>query len=66
MKCLDINNTDLQSINFADERNINGGLLLIGSVLGYIAAGLIIAAGAEIMDDWDNFEKGFKGEPYQP
>ncbi len=34
-----------------------------GGFLGIIAAGLIIAAGAAIINDWDNFKAGLMGRP---
>jgi hypothetical protein len=37
-----------------------------GGVLAAIAAGLIIAAGAAIINDWDNFKAGLMGRPEMP
>lgn len=51
---------ELVELNHNNEKNINGG-----SILGAIAAGLVIAAGAEIIGDWDNFERGLTGQPYK-
>jgi hypothetical protein len=36
-----------------------------GSILGPIIAGLIIAAGSQIVKDWDNFKNGLAGRPEQ-
>ena len=34
-----------------------------GGILAAIAAGLLIAAGAAIINDWDNFKAGLMGRP---
>lgn len=34
-----------------------------GGILGIIIAGLAIAAGAAIINDWDNFKAGLMGLP---
>ncbi len=34
-----------------------------GGIYAVIAAGLIIAAGAAIINDWDNFKAGLMGRP---
>ena len=34
-----------------------------GGIFGAIAIGLAIAAGAEIIGDWDNFKAGLMGLP---
>lgn len=39
-------------------RNINGG-----GFLAIIAGGIIIAAAAEIISDWDNFKNGLQDKP---
>lgn len=36
-----------------------------GGILGAILAGLVIAAGAAIINDWDNFKAGLMGQPEQ-
>jgi hypothetical protein len=33
-----------------------------GGILGVILAGLVIAAGAAIINDWDNFKAGLMGQ----
>lgn len=31
-----------------------------------VGAGILIGAALAIINDWDNFERGFNGEPYYP
>lgn len=54
-----LNEKGLVELNLSDQHTINGGFW------GAVAAGLIIAAGAEIISDWDNFERGLTGQPYK-
>ncbi len=52
----------LIALSKKEVKEVNGGLGLLPAIV----VGCIIAAFAEIVSDWDNFERGFKGEPYQP
>lgn len=55
-----LSDLELIDLNSFEEKNINGGGFFIA-----VAAGLTIAAGTEIITDWDNFERGFTGQPYK-
>jgi len=48
-------------ISPAEQLEINGGI--IPFILGRILIGIAIAAGAKIIDDWDNFKNGLQGLP---
>lgn len=56
-----LRNIDLVELKLSEQKNITGGFAFLAT----IAAGLIIAAGTEIISDWDNFERGFSGQPYK-
>ena len=60
MKKLEIEQCGLQVLSSEEKKKTNGG------ILGTIIAGCAIAAFVEIIRDWDNFERGLKGEPYNP
>ncbi len=44
-------------LNREEMHEIHGGILLV------ILAGIAIAAGAAIINDWDNFKRGLMGMP---
>jgi lactobin A/cerein 7B family class IIb bacteriocin len=46
-----------------DLQEIEGGII---PWLVAVAIGVTIGAINEIFKDWDNFERGIQGEPYQP
>lgn len=48
-----------ENLSFKEMTEVNGGLSFIAT----IAAGIIIYAASEIINDWDNFKAGLKGEP---
>lgn len=54
-----LNEVGLIELSHSEQQKLTGG------ILGVIVAGLAIAAGAEIIGDWDNFERGLSGEPYK-
>ena len=59
MKNLDLNALGVVEMTKKEITSHNGGcggLCLIG-------VGLVIAAATTIMQEWDDFEKGFNGEP---
>ena len=47
----------LMDLSLNEQANLNGG--------NPILIGLAIAAGAEIIRDWDNFKRGIAGHPEQ-
>lgn len=53
-------NLSIQKMNTHEMKNINGGF----EFLSALAVGTIVAVVSEILDDWDNFENGFRGDPY--
>lgn len=53
-----LNEFGVQEMDAREMKNTDGGLAFMATV----AAGLIIAAGAAIIDDWDNFKNGLAGE----
>ena len=59
MKTLELEKIGVQGMDTIQMRETNGGI----GILAAIAAGIAIAAGAEIFGDWDNFKAGLKGEP---
>ena len=59
MKNLDLNAMGVEEMTEKEVLSVDGGcggLCLLG-------VGLIIAAATTIMQEWDDFEKGFNGEP---
>jgi hypothetical protein len=46
-------------LNAQEVQETEGGI----GILATIATGLIISAGEEIIQDWDNFKSGLNGEP---
>lgn len=52
------NNKSFHELDSDQLRKINGG-----GVLAVVAAGIIIAAAAEIISDWDNFKNGLQDKP---
>jgi lactobin A/cerein 7B family class IIb bacteriocin len=48
-----------KELSIAEMQEVEGGLGLIETIV----AGLVIAAGAAIIDDWDNFKRGLNGAP---
>jgi len=52
--------SDFREIPATEQLEINGGLW---PLLAKIAAGLLVAAGTAIIDDWDNFKNGLTGQP---
>lgn len=61
MKSFDLNALGVQEMNAQETCGCNGGSLTLGA----IAAGIIIAAAAEIIGDWDNFKAGINGDKKQ-
>ncbi|MBE9481539.1 MAG: hypothetical protein IMY69_07585 [Bacteroidetes bacterium] len=61
MKYLELEKFGVQEMNTKQMKETNGDF----GILAAIAIGIGIAAGAEILDDWDNFKAGLKGEPEQ-
>jgi hypothetical protein len=59
MKQLSLENFGVHELD-AREMKESGGLIGIG---GLILVGLAIAAGTQIMSDWDNFKAGLGGLP---
>lgn len=55
-----INILDLEELNELQLRNVTGGGFFV-----IVAAGITIAAAAEIISDWDNFKRGLRNEPRQ-
>lgn len=47
-------------ISRAEQEEISGGLL---PFILPILSGLLLAAGTEIIEDWDNFKNGLMGRP---
>lgn len=47
-------------ISMSEQQEINGG---IWPIIARIVVGLAIAAGTELIDDWDNFKNGLMGRP---
>ncbi len=43
-----------------EKKEIDGGVFGIDDLILTVAAGAILA----VINDWDNFEKGFTGQPY--
>ena len=60
MKKLEIEKYGLQALGDEDAKMTNGGFIAT------VIAGCMIAAFVEVIRDWDNFERGLKGEPYNP
>lgn len=54
-KKLNINISGCTPLSAEDAKNVQGGWWQVG-------AGILIAAGAEIIRDWDNFKAGLMGE----
>lgn len=48
-----------EELSFEEKLELKGGL----SFWGTVAAGVIVATVVAIIDDWDNFKAGLKGEP---
>ncbi len=59
MKSLDLKQMGVQELDAKEMKKTNGGL----GFLGVVGAGLLIAAGTAIINDWDNFKRGLAGEP---
>ncbi len=55
MKNLELNALGVQEMNIKEKRMIEGGVFGIDDIL----VGLAIAAGAAIINDWDDFKDGF-------
>lgn len=53
---------NLQELTINEMKETHGGL----GFLATVAAGIIIGAAIEIMSDWENFENGLSGRPYDP
>ena len=58
MKNFDLNACGVAEMQQQEMSETNGGIFWLIPVV--IGAGII-----EIMSDWDNFERGFSGQPYQ-
>jgi len=50
----------MKELNEMKLREINGGVIGIDDFLYACAVGAVL----EIIHDWNNFERGFKGQPY--
>lgn len=61
MKNFETSNFGVRELNTDEATKIDGGF----PILGTIAAGLVIAAGTAVINDWDNFERGLTGQPYK-
>jgi hypothetical protein len=48
--------SNLTEISISESAGINGG-----GIIPTLIAGLIIAGGAQIISDWDNFKNGLAG-----
>lgn len=51
----------MKELNEKELREVEGGIFGIDDLLIGITVGAVIA----IINDWDNFERGFTGKPYQ-
>jgi hypothetical protein len=56
---MDLEKLNVAELNAQETQETEGGI----GILATIAAGLIISAGVEIIQDWDNFKAGLNGEP---
>ena len=61
MKNLKENFFGISNLTKEESVEIAGGIGFLASV----AAGAIIAGVAEVISDWDNFERGLTGQPYK-
>jgi hypothetical protein len=57
MKTLELKRTGLFALTAEEERNISGGFWL------QVLQGLAIAGGTALIQDWDNFKAGLRGDP---
>lgn len=61
-----LNEMGLEELKKSDKVCVTGGgPITFAAWAATVAGGLIIAAGAEIISDWDNFKRGLAGEPEQ-
>ena len=56
----ELSTSGFREIPTREQQEINGGVI---PFLLRIAAGLVIAAGTAIIEDWDNFKNGLQGLP---
>jgi len=56
---MEIEKYDLQELTFPEKAKINGGFLGIDDLI----IGVLVAATAAIISDWDNFKNGIAGKP---
>ena len=56
---MDVSENRFIPLSEEEIQNTRGGI----GILAAIAIGLTIAAGAEILGDWDNFKAGLMGRP---
>ena len=61
MEKLDLDCFGVKEITKNELREIDGGVFGIDDLILTIAAGAVIA----VINDWDNFERGLSGQPYQ-
>jgi len=61
MKNLDLDHLGLTEITKSELREIDGGFFGLDDFLVAVTAGAVIA----VINDWDNFERGLSGKPYQ-
>lgn len=61
-KELVINEPFLKELSMEKLKKVDGGLFGVDDVLYVIA----VAAITNIINDWDNFERGLQGKPYKP
>ena len=47
-------------LSLSEQQGINGGIL---PFVAGLLSGILIAAGTEIIEDWDNFKNGLQGLP---
>jgi hypothetical protein len=57
MKTLELKATGLFALTAEEERNISGGFWL------QVLQGIAIAGGGALIQDWDNFKAGLRGDP---
>ena len=62
MNTLQFNATGLEEMTFAEMQEADGGT----PIHAVIAAGIIIGAAIEIIQDWDNFKAGLCGGCHKP
>ena len=66
MRSVILEESVVKPLTYCEQKKTDGGFLISIGIGGCILIGAAVATITEIIDDWDNFERGLTGEPYQP